>query len=276
MNYISTFIYRLRKILSFMLSPKCKNKSLSECVYCFNFNEKYFHLGDELFFYPSIIWLKKNNYAIHITGSKLKLFNENAIEGEKIWLIRPDMYISKQTNFDVWKGRSLISKDIMKNIFHLVNKEFTEKEYEKCKNLMIDKLSESADKTIVNIMNNNQYNVVSTELDSGYWRYSKSYLKNTRYIFSKIDREYPLILVGTDDSSYLPENFQLNQFDIDLRGKTSINQLIGLLMNNKVKNIYTYDTFIYHLCCLLDKKNECFVRGQINIKKIKKRFIPAF
>lgn len=277
MEYIITLVYRLNKILRYKLCRKYKKQFTSDSVYSFNFNEKYFHLGDELFFYPSIIWLKKNNYNIHISGSKLKLFSENLTARENLWLIRPDMYYHNQPNFNVWKGKGCISQDIMKNILKLMNKKFTESQYHECKNELARMLIEHSKNSSNKLLNNvDQYNIISSELESGYWRHSKSYIEKTKNIFSNIDRNYPTIIVGTDPSSYIPKNFIIKETDIDLRGKTSINQLIGLLMNKQVKYIYTYDTFIYHLCCLLDKKNECFVRGQINIKKINKRFIPAF
>lgn len=275
MNFI-TYIYRLKKRINFVLDSLKKNININAPVYSFNFDEPYFHLGDELFFYPSIIWLKKNGYEIHVEGSKLQFFSDKRKCADNLWLIRTDMSVSNELNFNVWKGNKCISQDIMKNIFSIIDRKYTHHDYNSSRESLINLIKEKADKNCDGLLSENEYIVVSAELDSGYWRHSRSYYKTTDRIFENLDRALPIIIVGSNKKSYLPKNFELKPHDIDMRGMTTINQLIALLMNERVIKIYSYDTFVYHLSCLLGKEIEYYVRGQLNIEKIKKRFIPSF
>lgn len=134
------------------------------------------------------------------------------------------------------------------------------------------------------IENFGEYVIFSPYINSrkfGFFPSSKSVLTE---MFYKVN-EYrslglKIILVGSLSScaNHLPE-FYLDYVDIDLRGMTSITQLISLISDKKCHSIITYDTFTYHLSYLLGAHIDLYKKSWLSPQElswISKRYYPAF
>ena len=91
MNILKNILTRLFYIFLFTISKK-KNLNPETKQIFFNFSREYFHLGDELFFWPTILWLESQNFEIKISSSKLELkkFPRISHIEDGVFLIRPD------------------------------------------------------------------------------------------------------------------------------------------------------------------------------------------
>ncbi len=277
MKKILNSLYRLFFILTFFLVKNKKIEVHSKKI-LFNFSRKYFHLGDELFFWPTILWLESKNYDIEINSSKLNLKDFPKISSNKdgVFLIRPDCFIPGTSSIDVWNGSSKISKDIFYNSCDSLNLKVCDTDYLSACSLLKNLLVNIKPRVTMRYdFENINFNIISTEIDSGSWRYFGTLKKSTHNLCNKIDPKHVNVHVG---KNMIKNNLPIEIYK-DLGGSTNIHQLIALLSNKNIKNVYTFDTLVYHIAFLFNQNIICQPRKWIHQRKsvqIQKRFIPAF
>tara|TARA_B100001063_G_scaffold240147_1_gene264726 strand:- start:472 stop:1305 length:834 start_codon:yes stop_codon:yes gene_type:complete len=277
MKKILNLLYRLFFTLTFYLANNKKIKLFGKKIF-FNFSRKYFHLGDELFFWPTILWLESKNYNIEINSSKLNLKKFPKISSNKdgVFLIRPDCFIPGTTSIDVWSGNSKISKDIFFNSCNFLNLKVSDTDYLSACSLLKNLLANiKLDVTMRHDFEHTHFNILSTEIDSGAWRYFGALKRSANNLCNKIDSKFINVHVG---KNLIMDSMAVDIYK-DLGGLTNVHQLIALLSNKNIKNVYTFDTLIYHIAFLFNHNIICEPRKWIHQRKsvhIKKRFIPAF
>lgn len=277
MNILKNILIRLFYIFLFSISKK-KNLIPETKQIFFNFSREYFHLGDELFFWPTILWLESQNFEIKISSSKLELkkFPRISHIEDGVFLIRPDCYVPGSVSFNVWDGDDRIAKDIFFNSCRLLGIDVSDYNYNDACRLLTKTLTGIKTESIREFeFINNHFNIISSEIDSGMWRYFGNFKNILVSLCKNIDAHSINIHIGKK-----PINIDLS-VDIhkDLGGITDIHDLIYLLSSKNITNVYTFDTIVYHIAFLLNKKIICQPRKWIYQRKsqqIQKRFIPAF
>ena len=230
------------------------------------------------FFWPTILWLESQNYEIKINSSKLllKKFPEVNYREDGIFLIRPDCYVPGSTSCDVWKGDDKIARDIFFNSCRFLNIDRSEANYHDACQLLRETLSRLHTKSISKLeFTKSHFNIISSEIDSGKWRYFGAFHQVLRSLCNKIDTNSTNVHIGKKP---LAVDLSIDVY-IDLGGNTNVHELIHLLSSKNITNVYTFDTIVYHIAFLLNKKTICHPRKWINQRKsqqIQKRFIPAF
>jgi len=112
---------------------------------------------------------------------------------------------------------------------------------------------------------NIQITLFNNQIDSGFFR--KLFINENRFIHALIDSRLSGCLnvcigsyAGTIDSKFS------ELIDLDLRGKTSIQEVILLVADPRVLKVITYDNFIMHLSGIFNKKTYVIFRGRFQRK----------
>lgn len=114
--------------------------------------------------------------------------------------------------------------------------------------------------------NNEKYYLFSNYIDSGSFR--KYFIKETK-LFSKAynlkKQGYKIIHVGTRQDRINDKKFY-SFVDLDLRGLTSITDLIQIVQSESVIGAITYDNFLMHLLGMYGKIAYVLFRGRFTRK----------
>jgi len=95
----------------------------------------------------------------------------------------------------------------------------------------------------------------------------------------KLSKKHKVLILGEKIDLKINDYFSGNKNIIDLRSCTSISDLIYLIASDNCKGVVTLDTFPYHLAVLFQKKVFVYSRSWITkfeFNWIRKRFMPAF
>lgn len=269
-----------------------KNKQIKKVLFYFPFR-KYMHLGDHLFFEPVMKKLVKLGYDVYVFPSKNMEFyfrklnyklitQEININSFDLVITRSEFYkfISKLENVLLYDYINLnlkekICKDIIDKIFkylniiELINENDTIPSKIKIEEKKDFKLNEKE-----------KYVLFNNYLDSGkglniFENYNKKFEEKI-LILKK--QGYKIIHLGTEKERIKDKN-RYRYIDIDLRGKTTVEDLFYLASLKNIKINIGFDAFIMHLFFINNKKNYIILRNKLISfrEKITKNYLnPPF
>ena len=272
--YIETAYIRIKKLLSKSLyngsvytNSKRNFDDYKNIIFFFDY-PKYVHLGDQLFFKPLIGRLKniKNNTFVFTTTGMEFIFSKcikKDIEeySDSLFITRDDLlpYLKSRFNnieYFLYNNMSLSINEPISNYilskfcdyFKLINieLEISDGDYLDFDLVSRDKFNLSLKENII-ILNN--------YIDSGKFRLSSSrkklLLENIKN--NKRNNDFVVHLGSQKDKDDDKNNYN-SLIDLDLRGKTSIEDIFFILSLRNIKAVYCHDTFIMHIANIYNQK----------------------
>lgn len=253
-------------------------------------NEKYMHYGDHLFFEPIVSLLScKSDFTIFIAPIKgiysyfkslsIQILDEvNSLDISNTLIIsKPEFYNElKNKGFNVlyidttfYQSSLPICNDIASKISSFLHVD-----------LDVSKLSPSPYVPDSNIVLKEQKVILfSNYIDSGFFRITKK--KNAKLISKAIELKnsgHTLVHIGTKtDKNNDRQEYPF--IDIDLRGKTTIDDMFYLASLSNVLGAICYDSFIMHVMFIFEKRVFVMFRGRFlkkNQNYILQKTIPPF
>ncbi|OGC07814.1 hypothetical protein A2230_00435 [candidate division WOR-1 bacterium RIFOXYA2_FULL_36_21] len=240
---------------------------------------EYMHFGDHLFFEPLVRFLKEKGFNLKvIPTSKMEFYfiSAGALIGTSEDIKNADLLITRLEFFPAVKR--------LKNNILFIDTTSLEIKKHLCQDI-VDKvakfLSLNADgfyakpsklaECVGNIKLDDSYKYIlfNNYIDSGFHRVTKRHYDKLAIFCKKFAEEKNLkvIHVGTQRD----KEKDINKYDfvfLDLRGKTTPQDLFYLLSQKSVKYGVSFDSFIMHLFFIYDKKVFVLFRGRF-IKKAK-------
>ena len=266
-------------------------------------NARLIHYGDQLFFLPIVLLLKRLNFQIVIAqpGKLSNLWESygftvmNEIHwnfGNALWLSKDDMlphiihYVIKQDghfvgfNFGKMKESQPISKLIASELikiikqldinFHFENEEleiFFKTEFHSEININDDINKVAKWSSELDEFSTKNFLLFSDFLSSGFlqaiWR--RKYLYN---MAKELKSKYALIYIGSQKEKSLRKPSFIN---LDLRGETNPTDLFYLFNHPSVKGYIGFDTFPLHVATLSGKFLYVVKKSKVVDEK---KFIP--
>lgn len=298
---MSSLIKRVQQKLENKILLKLRAKKKYETLYTYRYENgektkillyfplaEYMHLGDHLFFEPLAKILREQGYNVYISPSKSMEFYFERL-GYKIYkeacLDNFDLIISRTEFFKILKNeknillyeyintslKEKICIDIIKKVFLILDKNI-ENVNGKPTNLIVKKSSIKLDE-------NKKYILFNNYLDSGRWITGKKYIDKIEKQGKELKKQgYELIHLGTK-KDLEKDNRYYEYINIDLRGKTSVEDLFYLSSLENVKGNLGFDGFLMHLFFLNKKTNYICLRNKITSKRkmITKQYLnPPF
>lgn len=241
------------------------------------------HMGDQIFFEPLLQILKKKNIKVDIavtTGIKeyFKRLNYNIVDNPilkdyELIISRSDFYYELKNYQNVFLIKTTGLDDKVCNVIsrEVVNFLGLKEDYKKYRISKLENNIGINNELIKKIQNDekNYYVIYSNYIDSGsMFSNKKNFIKLEKFC-KKYNQEknYKIIHVGTKKDKE-KDNKKYDYVDIDLRGKTTVNELCQLISQNNVVGYIGMDNFVMHLFYIYMKNvNVC-----IRVKGSKERY----
>lgn len=286
------YIFLKLKIL-FFGKMQLKSKKISSNLYFVKNNERngrrfliylnnlyYAHMGDILFFEPLLNFLCKNKIDVDICVSNAmndyleklgySVKNNIVFEDYDYIITRSDFYydLKDKGNLLLIQTTNLYDK-ICYVIINEIAKFFDLPSVEK--NMKISKF------TNFNVMNNiyiseieknaNRYVVYSNYIDSGAIFSNSRNFKLLRLKCIELKKKgYKIIHVGTSKDRQKDKK-EYSFVDIDLRGKTTVEELFYLVKLDNICEYVGMDNFVMHLFFIYNKKVNLCIRTKGSVKR---------
>lgn len=286
---------------------KYTNK-VEECLYTYNLEKReikkvlfyfpkyeYMHLGDHLFFEPLMNQLVKDGYEVSVFPAKIMEFYFKNLGYRVISELEEDIdLIITRTEFikEIKKLKNVLlyeylntnlneklCVDIVKKVYKVIDStKIIDSLSIKIQYLKLDKELQKEIQNKYNILQDNKYIIFNNYLDSGkFLNIFSNYNKKFEIKLKDLKKQgYYVIHVGSKKDKEKDRKIY-NFVDIDLRGKTSVEELFYLIDLDNIKVNVGFDAFIMHLFFIKNKKNYIFIRNKITSKRkecIKKYFNP--
>ena len=245
-------------------------------------NNQIFHLGDMLFFEPSINLLSKyfkveicikNNFM----KSYLKKLNYNTVIKintksnyivSYLSLLMMQKKLSKKVNYiGIDVNRANQYKNLNDQLFLFFKKKFSLNEKKAFKPQKIKKIYSSHNYKF-------KYIILNAEIFSAkYMVLFKNFNKLFKEELKRLHKKYKIIQIGKNKNNLFKEFVYLN-----LSNKATFEDIIFLVKSKYCVGTLSFDNFIMHLSCIFNKKLIMVIeRGRIlNSEKIRKMLIPFF
>lgn len=242
-------------------------------------NSEYMHPGDHLFFEPVIRWFKQMGMRVSVLPTSImkSYFEINgyetnvAIQRSDVIITKPEMYFEIRCKS---KNIVLVHTACPKINTPLINyliESFSKLLTIEPESFFSFQYKPNSIKMLKNIdlklLNNQKYVIFNNYVASGRFRIDKQ-KRNKINKFAKIFKERnqcKLIHVGSAGDQLIDKNYY-DFIDLDLRGKTSINDLFYLASLPQVTAAISFDNFIMHLMALYEKKSFVLFRGRWTMK----------
>lgn len=245
-------------------------------------DEKYMHLGDHLFFEPTMKNLVKMGYEVSVCPTQMmwlyfeelgyKLIKKTDVTGTfDLMVTRTDYYeiLLKHDNMLLYDYINIglkekICNDIMKKIFLYLGLEYSDS-YDDIPSNIIPKK-----KITFNLDKKEKYILFNNYLDSGKkWNSPEDYNEKFAKKISELKKEgYKIIHLGTEIDKK-NDTYLYKYVDLDLRGKTTIEELFSLVSLDNVEKNIGFDAFIMHLFFMNKKDNYIYLRNKVTKKREK-------
>lgn len=255
-------------------------------------NSKIMHFGDHLFFEPLARELKKLGFDIYVYPVKamafyfrkngFKIADDNIFENVDLIITRVDFIsVFKDTNHQILFIDTANSSIKMPLCEDLIKKIFSFLDIQNNNYLTIPSNIEANGENLISVIDKNEkYILFNNYLDSGAFRSGKSHQDLIINFIKKMKGSYGYKVIHTGSKKDKDHDKKDYSFvDLDLRGKTSIEEMFYLCtLKNIVFNV-SFDAFQMHLFFINNKKSFIVFRGRYlktNEKFIKKYVNPPF
>lgn len=258
-------------------------------------NNKYLaHMGDQIFFEPLLQILKKKNIKIDIAvtdGIKeyFKTLNYNVINDPilndyELIISRSDFYYELKNYQNIFLIKTTGLDDKVCNVIsrEVVNFLNIEENYRKYKISKYENKGARVSNLIKKLIEDSEtkYIIYSNYIDSGsMFSNKKNFIKLEEFCkeYSR-QKKYKIIHVGTKKDK--ENDIKIYDYiDIDLRGKTTVEDLCYLISQENIIMYIGMDNFIMHLCFIYNKELHVCIRTKGSQKRyyeIKKYVNPPF
>jgi len=279
------FFFKLRNYLKIFKTPDTQKGNIKSKNIHIDLSCETNHLGDTLIFTPLVFGLidqKFNVTANDPYGLINKIFKiKKKPQRNSLKIGRSNKFANhKKLDFNI-NFYSMPNEPIAKGLF---KKFLEESEYSNTIRRLKGLISELGDcQNLKPEITQGKFVIFAPEINSrkfGFYPSQKSTRTEIKKQILSMKKEgYKIILIGSSKDKY-SEKFGTNMpVDYDLRGETKWHELIYLINHENFHMLITFDTFPYHLACILNAENMVFSRSWINQSEyfwIKGRFIPAF
>lgn len=265
-----------------------QDKNYKKIIFYFP-NPTFMHLGDHVFFEPTIKLINDlKDFEVNVLPTKMmidyfKNSNLKVIDSlddisNALIITRPEFCLELENinmdklyiNTAFYDSDLPMCNDIAFKIFSFLGL-----------NLNVKDLgpSQFIPKSNIKLDNGSKYFIFSNYVDSAFYRITNE--KNQKLIDESLkikNQGFKIIHIGTQKDKD-NDNNEYNFIDIDLRGKTSINDLFFLSSLNNVFGGICYDSFIMHLLIIFRKEVKVLFRGRFlekNKNFIIDKTIPPF
>ena len=285
-SLICYIVYKIRNEVNFFFRRKTVSlpmlslfgvvpKKLSHIL--FDLSDPTTHLGDRLFFFPLISQLFLQGYCLslnprdHITRQLfIGLYGVDPFAKEILNSI--DLVVIPKPSFlnSLKIHRSILVVNfsdikIVSTITHSLVMSFMELFGLNAVNADFPLATAPAKDLIDGILEQGEkYYLFSNYIQSGIFR--KWFLSEDSMYIKCMNLKsdgYKIIHVGSTQD-LLSDQKSYSMVDIDLRGRLSLDQFIGLIGSNQVFGAVTYDNFLMHLIGLMKKKAFVLFRGRFS------------
>lgn len=252
------------------------------------------HMGDQIFFEPLLQILKKKNIKVDIAvtdGIKeyFKRLNYNIVNNPilkdyELIISRSDFYYELKNYKNVFLVKTTGLDDKVCNVIsrEVINFLGLKEEYKKYKISQLESNVEINNKLIRKVFNDekNYYVIYSNYIDSGSMFSNKKKLLKLERFCKEYNQKYnyKIIHVGTRKDK-VRDKKQYDYIDVDLRGETTVTELIQLISQKNIVAYIGMDNFIMHLCFIYNKELNICIREKGSKKRyneIKKYVNPPF
>ena len=130
----------------------------------------------------------------------------------------------------------------------------------------------------VGLRNQQKYIVFNAYVDSGSYavtKFDKTYILKFASDYAR-QHNYTILLTGSGNDK-VHDKLKYNDDFIDIRGKTDILSLFGLMQNNQVECYIGFDGFLMHLANMYQKRSFVIVRRSTILRRkdnVKKMLTP--
>ncbi|MDY2801780.1 MAG: hypothetical protein SOV59_11025 [Fusobacterium mortiferum] len=270
--------FRLKKYKigrnSFFLGEK-KEKYNTILIYL---NNRYLaHMGDQIFFEPLMQILKEKEIDFEICITEplkdyFKSLNYRVIQKPNwnnydLIISRSDFYYELRNKKNIFLIKTLnleerICKTVCKEVINFLKLDIKniDKSISKIKIANIIK-----NKYIIDIINDkdNEYIVFSNYIDSGSMFSNKKNFERLEEFCKKYkkNKKVKVLHIGTKKDK-INDSKIYEYVDIDLRGKTTITELMWLISNNNIKTYIGMDNFVMHIFYIYFKGVNVCIRSK--------------
>lgn len=272
---LSVLLIRLK---TFVVAPLVRVTTLNikrNKSFFFDFTDSTTHLGDRLFFFPLICWLITNDYSVRIKSDdkQTESMFENMLgrplqishaPGANDIVVYPaPSYLNLRrrypksilVDFTDCNTGLRVSKQLVYSIEKFLDTEFQKDKFKLLNQPSAELQSFESEIVLKSYLFNNY-------IDSG--RFRKFFINEKKLLDKAADLKkqgYRIIHVGSkqDKESDTREYLFV---DVDLRGETSVQQLINLVRSENVMGAVTYDNFLMHLIGMYGKVAYVLFRGR--------------
>lgn len=248
---------------------------------------EFMHFGDHFFFEPLANSLNQK-FDFKIVPIKAMEFYFDKLDyklGSMLDLDTADLIITRKEFYDELKSKkNVLYIDLASlEIERFVCDEFV---YKTSDLLKIEYNKHNKPQTIltnnakIDLNPNQKYILFNNYVDSASYRLRKQHFTKLNDFCRNfaLENDYKVIHIGSQkDKDNDKKNYDF--IDIDLRGKTSIEDLFSLSNLNNIVNCISFDTFLMHIFATYDKKSYIMFRGRFTKKGydvIVNNFLPPF
>jgi hypothetical protein len=253
-------------------------------------NPEFMHLGDHIFFEPLANILNKNfDFKIMPINSMEFYFDKlgyKMADGDDI--THADLIITRKEFFDNLENKknvlyidlasldieTYICDDLIYNIANLLNIN-----YDKYNRPNILSYYNS-DLSKFSLDEGKKYLLFNNYVDSASYRVTKQKQKKLMNFCKSYAKQNNLevIHIGSKQDKE-KDNYFYEFVDLDLRGKTSIEDIFRLVNSENIVTCISYDTFLSHIFSIYKKESYIIFRGRFTKKAhnvIVNNFLPSF
>lgn len=287
-------VYFLLKLQSYFFEKYKLNKyKISDNGYFIKNNEKKIdkiliyldnkylaHIGDQIFFEPLMQILKKNNLNVNISVTKpLESYFLNLgyqvdrvpnFERYDLIISRSDFFYELHKKGNIFLIKTTCLKERVCNV--ILNETINFLKIEQSNEIEISKyMNINSKNNYINKIKNDiksKYVIFSNYIDSGSMFSNKKNNKKLEDFIKKYSKKsnIKIIHVGTENDM-LNDNKKYDFVNIDLRGKTDIEDLFFLISLKNVEEYIGMDNFIMHLFFIYNKKTNICIRTKGSKKR---------
>lgn len=243
----------------------------------FDFTDPSTHLGDRLFFFPLIIHLIKNGQMVSVSNQDFltislmeRLFGITVPTGtanafDTVVYPRPSflnfMGLYRKVaivDFTDTRARNHVSRQLIESFCRLFSLDLDPQI------MGVDSLSSNYKQ----INSQDRYFLFSNYINSGIFR--KRFVDESKLIKQALalkNQGYKIVLVGSKSDADI-DRIKYPFVDVDLRGKTTVSDMVDLVRSPNVYGAVTYDNFLMHLIGICNKKAFVLFRGRFLKKNV--------